>query len=75
MRMGKGSGKLNAWQIQMRGGVFVFEFRNVRPGRAIHFFKRVATKLPTPTTIQFRATRYIHLSGNRTTNPLVKGFW
>ena len=75
MRMGKGSGKLNAWQIQMRGGVFVFEFKNLRPGRAIHFFKKVATKLPTPTIIHFNTSKYIQLSGVRSTNVLIRPFF
>lgn len=75
MRMGKGAGKLNAWQIQMRGGVFVLEFKNLRPGRAIHFFKKVATKLPTPVKIQFQASKYIQLSGIRSCNPFVRAYY
>lgn len=59
----------------MRGGVFVLEFKNLRPGRAIHFFKKVATKLPTPTKIQFQASKYIQLSGIRSCNPFVKAYY
>jgi ribosomal protein L16/L10AE len=75
MRMGKGAGKLNAWQIQMCGGVFVLEFKNLRPGRAVHFFKKVATKLPTNTTIHFNATRRMKMAGGCSSNPIVKSFW
>jgi len=75
MRMGKGSGKLNAWQIQMRGGIFVFEFKNLRPGRAIHFFKTIATKLPTTTKIFFNTQNRIKLGGASSTNPLLQTFW
>lgn len=72
--MGKGAGKLNAWQIQMRGGVFIFEFKNLRPGRAIKFFKRAATKIPTPTKIHFNADRYVKLNGASGTNPLIRSY-
>jgi len=58
----------------MRGGVFVFEFKNLRPGRAIKFFKTIATKLPTNTVMYFKANRYIQLSGIRSTNALLKTF-
>ncbi len=75
VRMGKGNGILNAWQIQIRGGVFVFEFKNLRPGRAIHFFKTIATKLPTHTTSYFKSTKYIQLRGSRSCNPLVSIFF
>ena len=75
MRMGKGSGKLNTWQSQISGGVFIFEFKNLRPGRAVHFFKRVRTKLPTPTTFHFRAHRHIRLAKVSRRTPIVQGFW
>jgi ribosomal protein L16/L10AE len=58
----------------MRGGVFIFEFKNVRPGRAIKFFKRAATKIPTPTKFHFNAGRYIKLNGGGSTNPLVRAY-
>jgi len=75
MRMGKGSGKLNAWQIQISGGVFVFEFKNLRLGRAIHFFKTIATKIPTPTIIKHRDSKVIKLSGSKKTNIKLGTFW
>ena len=75
MRMGKGAGKLNAWQIQICGGVFVFEFRNLRLGRAVHFFKTIATKIPTTTVIKFADTKTIKLTGLKTTNVRLTTFW
>jgi len=75
MRMGKGAGKLNAWQIQICGGVFVFEFRNLRLGRAVHFFKTIATKIPTQTVIKFADTKTIKLTGSKSTNVRVTTFW
>jgi len=74
-RMGKGAGKLNSWQIQMRGGVFIFEFKNLRPGRAIKFFKRAATKIPTPTLIHFNSFQRIKLNGGSRVNTLLRSYW
>jgi len=74
-RMGKGAGKLNSWQIQMRGGVFIFEFKNLRPGRAIKFFKRAATKIPTPTLIHFNSSQRVKLNGGSRVNTLVRSYW
>ena len=65
MRMGKGAGKLNAWSINLRGGVFIFEFKNLRPGRATYFFKKVTTKIPTPTKHVFQYTKRYSLPGVR----------
>jgi large subunit ribosomal protein L16 len=68
MRMGKGAGKLNSWSINLRGGVFIFEFKNLRYGRAIHFFKKVTTKIPTPTKHVFRNSQHFNLPGIKKTN-------
>mgnify|MGYP006118499273 FL=1 len=38
VRMGKGTGKLATWYSQLYGGSVIFEFKNLRPGRAIYFF-------------------------------------
>jgi ribosomal protein L16/L10AE len=73
--MGKGSGKLNAWQIQISGGVYVFEFKNLRLGRAVHFFKTIATKIPTPTVIKYQNTKVIKLAGSKKTNIKLGTFW
>ena len=75
MRMGKGAGKLNAWQTQLRGGVYIFEFKNLRPGRARHFFKRMAVKFPMPTQVWFRATTRVAYAGQRKLNPRLGSFW
>lgn len=75
MRMGKGSGKLNAWQSYLRGGSYVFEFKYLRPGRALYFFKRISMKIPTKTCYNFTSPRYISYYGQRKTNFRVRGFW
>ena len=75
MRMGKGAGKLNAWSIKIRGGLFVFEFRNLRPGRAVHFFNKIRTKIPTRSVIVRKHFRTFTLPHVRRTTPRVNLFW
>jgi len=74
MRMGKGAGKLNAWQSQMRGGVFIFEFKNLRPGRALKFFKTISVKVPTKTQFFFKNSLYFKYPGQGKLNPFIKSF-
>jgi len=75
MRMGKGAGKLNAWQAQLRGGSFIFEFKNLRPGRASYFFKKMAVKFPTRTKVFFRSKQRCIYHGQRGLTPRVSAFW
>lgn len=75
MRMGKGAGKLNAWQTQLRGGVFIFEFKNLRPGRALYYFKRMAVKFPTKTKVYFRSSVRTLYFGQKSLHPRVTSFW
>jgi large subunit ribosomal protein L16 len=44
-RMGKGKGKLNAWFTNVRGGIFLIEFLNVRHGRALYFMRQIFFRL------------------------------
>lgn len=75
MRMGKGAGKLNAWQAQLRGGSFIFEFKNLRAGRALHYFKKMAVKFPSKTKVFFRSNHRIAYVGQKALNPRINGFW
>lgn len=45
-RMGKGTGKLAAWVVELPSGVNIFEFKNLRYGRMSYFVKQVQFKLP-----------------------------
>lgn len=65
VRMGKGAGKLNTWFVSLSGGCFLLEFKNLRPGRARYFFKKVITKITVPTSIVFRDTRVFTVRGAR----------
>lgn len=75
MRMGKGVGKLNAWQTQIRGNSFIFEFKNLRSGRAIKFFKKIQVKLPVSTIFKFANLRTIKYIGRRSLNIRLRSFW
>lgn len=45
-RMGKGKGKLAGWSTELPAGLTVFEFKNLRYGRAAYFCKQVSHKIP-----------------------------
>lgn len=44
--MGKGKGKLAGWVAQLSPGVTMFEFKNLRTGRAKYYYEQVAHRLP-----------------------------
>ena len=73
-RMGKGAGKLNTWAVSLGGGAFLLEFRNLRPGRARYFFKKVVTKITVPTTITFHSLRVLTVAGPRATSIRSRSF-
>lgn len=52
-RMGKGKGKLKYWFIRLKGGIFLFEFKNLRSGRSNYFCKQISYKLNIPTKVIF----------------------
>lgn len=58
MRMGKGVGKLAAWGSQLAGGITILEFKNLRFGRAVYFFKQASSRLPTRTVNIFKFNTY-----------------
>lgn len=62
VRMGKGSGKLNTWVIYIRGGCLIVEFKNLRPGRADYFLKKIRTKITVPSKVVHKYTRQFLLS-------------
>ena len=72
MRMGKGVGKLNSWQCLIRGGACLLEFKNLRLGRSVHFFKKLKVKIPTPSQIILRSPLRIKYLGSKTLTPLLR---
>ena len=75
MRMGKGAGKLSNWYTQVRTGKTLIEFKNLRLGRAAHYAKQTAHKLPVPSTFTCHKSRNLKLVGASRTNPSLIAFW
>jgi len=75
LRMGKGAGKLSSWTTQLRGGVNLIEFKNLRFGRALYFYKQVKHKLPVPTTYMIPDNRTVKLAHLRKVNVTLRTFW
>jgi|TARA_B110000259_G_scaffold110794_1_gene126538 ribosomal protein L16/L10AE len=59
-RMGKGVGKLASWFIELPAGVSIFEFRNLRPGRAYYFARQIQHRLPAKTRFLTRVKRKVN---------------
>lgn len=75
LRMGKGIGKLSAWQVKVRGGVFLVEFRNLRPGRMLYFSKQLQNKLPVRTRTCFNTYASFALHGASRANIILTSIY
>jgi hypothetical protein len=53
------------WFVDLKGGAFLLEFRNLRPGRADFFFKKVRTKITVPTSTVFSTFKLFNVNGVR----------
>ena len=60
-RMGKGKGKLAGWVGQLSPGINIFEFKNLRPGRAVYFIKQIQHRLPVKSQTTFYSTKKLNL--------------
>lgn len=67
-RMGKGKGKLAGWVAQLPAGVMLFEFKNLRVGRARYYSNQIAFRLP----IKSRFVSNSQLTISTILNPSVK---
>jgi len=59
--MGKGKGKLAGWVAQLAPGVNMFEFKNLRPGRATYYFQQVQYRLPVQSSLVKESTKRVPL--------------
>jgi len=59
--MGKGKGKLSGWIGYLPSGINIFEFKNLRPGRAKYFCKQVKYRLPIKTKINCFSEKYLYI--------------
>jgi len=50
-RMGKGTGKLSGWITELPAGIILFEYKNLRSGRAAYYCEQVKARLPVKSRI------------------------
>ena len=74
-RMGKGKGKVKKWFIKIKPNTFLFEFLNLRNGRATHFMKQISYKLNIPTKFFFNNTKKFNYPFNISRKVLFNLFW
>lgn len=75
LRMGKGKGKLACWFIKITGGTILFEFQNVRFGRALFFMRQATFKLGIPTKAVFPSTVYCSYPLTPSKKVFFRTFW
>ena len=59
--MGKGKGKLECWFTNVRGGVLLIEFKNLRYGRSKYFTTQMTRKLGLKTKTLFNFSFFARL--------------
>ena len=74
-RMGKGTGKLSGWITELPAGVFLFEYRNLRSGRAFYYSKQIISRLPIKTRIVKRYNGYSNLVLTPSKKVMNMNFW
>jgi len=66
-RMGKGKGKLSGWVGCLPGGINLFEFKNLRPGRAKYFCNQIKSRLPVKSELNAYSKQMYFLPWNIST--------
>lgn len=61
-RMGKGKGKLSSWFADIPSGIYLVEYRNLRPGRAIYYSRQFQFKLTSRLKLKQSRSRLIPLT-------------
>ncbi len=75
-RMGKGTGKLAAWVVELPSGVNIFECKNLRYGRSLYFIQQIQFKLPVKSRLQQTVNlKKINLPTNPNRQVHVTYFW
>lgn len=75
LRMGKGKGKLECWFTNVRGGVILLEFKNLRNGRAFFFIKQIQYKLGIIISIYNKSSKNLALPLKISKTFKLKSFW
>lgn len=74
-RMGKGKGKIQKWFVRLKGGIFLFEFINLRSGRAEHFIKQISYRLPVPSKSILQSKTFFTFPFLYAKKSLLRIFW
>ena len=74
-RMGKGKGKLKRWFTNVTGGVVLFEFINLRTGRAKYFMHQISYRLNVKTKQIFSSNKRFNLPFLTTKQIKFRIFW
>jgi large subunit ribosomal protein L16 len=77
LRMGKGKGKLSCWFTNIRGGIVLVEFKNLRLGRSLYYIKQLQHKLGTSVTIlkSSNSDLFLDLPFLKNKKTISKSFW
>ena len=73
--MGKGKGKLAGWVAQLSPGVTMFEFKNLRTGRALYYYEQVAHRLPVKSSFVKKFDAKTPLTLNTSRKISYEAFW
>ena len=63
-RMGKGKGKLAGWSSEVPAGVFLFELKNLRRGRALYFCNQMSHRVSSLTRVYSLFSKQTHVTIN-----------
>lgn len=74
-RMGKGTGKLSSWMTELPSGIFLFEYRNLRQGRAFYYFNQIRHRLSTKSRIITKSTFKNSLTLNTSYKITRSSYW
>jgi large subunit ribosomal protein L16 len=75
LRMGKGKGKLSCWFTNIRGGVTLVEFRNLRWGRSSYFISQLKYKLGVPVSTLYSDVFFFNLPLSKHKSLSIRSFW
>lgn len=73
--MGKGKGKLAGWAVDVPAGIFLFEFKNLRHGRAVYFCQQIIYRLPVKAKIIQKFNRLVPFVWNASRKVNYNTFW
>lgn len=74
-RMGKGKGKLAGWVAQLSPGATMFEFKNLRSGRALYYYEQIAHRLPVKSALVKKNLEKTYLILNSSKRISYETFW